>query len=259
MDFSRVAGSATVTDPRSVDKGLRTYLLRVYNHMAAGLAVTGIAALFAYYMAVTGDASASSTQIGEGLYLTGFGRLIFSGPIGFVLLLAPLGLAIFLNSRISTMSVLTAQLSFGFYSLLMGVSLSSVFLVYTSESITKTFFVAAAMFGSMSLFGHTTKRDLSSWGSFLFMGLIGIIIASVVNIFLASSLIGFMVSVAGVLVFTGLTAYDNQKIRAEYNANASASEVEKGRRAVLSALSLYLNFINLLLMLLRLMGNERQR
>ena len=161
----------------------------------------------------------------------------------------------FLSFRIQKMSVAAAQATFWVYAALVGVSLASIFLVYSQQSITQVFFITAATFGAMSLYGYTTKRDLTGMGSFLFMGLIGIIIASVVNIFLASSALGFAISVIGVLIFTGLTAYDTQKIKEMYSVNDDGTVA--GRKAIMGALSLYLDFINLFLMLLRLFGQSR--
>ncbi len=227
-----------------VDAGLRAYMLRVYNYMALGLAITGVAALASVYFAFD--------QATGGL--TAFGQAIYLSPLKWVVILAPLAMVFFLSFRIQSMSASTAQTTFWIYAALMGLSLSSIFLVYTGNSIARVFFITAASFGALSLFGYTTKRDLSAWGSFLFMGLIGIIIASLVNIFLASSALQFAISVIGVLVFAGLTAYDTQQIKEMYYA-ADSSEVA-GKKAVMGALRLYLDFINLFLMLLQLFGNR---
>jgi len=175
--------------------------------------------------------------------------------LGWVALLAPLGFVMFLSFRINRMSLGAAQATFWGYAALMGVSLAPVLLLYTGASVAQTFFITAATFGAMSLYGYTTKRDLSGLGSFLFMGLIGLIIASVVNIFLASSMMQWVISVAGVLIFTGLTAYDTQWIKEMYVANDDGTV--SGRKAILGALKLYLDFINLFMMLMRLMGDRR--
>jgi len=239
-EFERnYARSGTVADVQAVDEGLRAYMLRVYNYMGIGLALTGIVAYSMATMAMSNQA---------------FAEAVYGSPLMWVIILAPLGMVFFLSFRINKMSVSAAQTTFWIFAALMGASLSSIFLVYTGQSITQVFFVTAATFGSVSLYGYTTKKDLSGWGSFLFMGLIGIIIAMVVNIFLASSALQFAISVIGVLVFTGLTAYDTQQIKEMYYEGDSA--VVAGRKAIMGALRLYLDFINLFLMLLRLFGNR---
>jgi hypothetical protein len=220
-----------------IDEGLRSYLLQVYNYMGLGLAITGVVA---FLVAAT-----------PALYVP-----IFTTPLKWVVMLAPLGFVFFLGARIQTMSVSAAQLTFWAFAAVMGLSMASIFLVFTGESIARVFFITAAMFGAMSLYGYTTKRDLSGWGSFLFMGLIGIIIASLVNLFLASAAVHFAVSVIGVLVFTGLTAYDTQRIKEMYY-ELDAADVAT-RKAIMGALSLYLDFINMFVMLLHLFGTSRE-
>ena len=237
-----------------IDEGLRTYMLRVYNYMAVGLGITGIVAFGVFLMAVSQDPAGAVAQLKDGTYLTSFGKLMFVSPLKWVVMLAPLGMVFYLSARIGRMSVSSAQLAFWVFAGLMGASLSSIFLVYTHGSIARVFFITAAAFGGLSLYGYTTKKDLSGFGSFLVMGLIGIIIASLVNIFLASSALQFAISVIGVLVFAGLTAYDTQRIKEMYYA-ADNSEIA-GRKAIMGALSLYLDFINMFLMLLQLFGNR---
>ncbi|MEM8796723.1 MAG: Bax inhibitor-1/YccA family protein, partial [Pseudomonadota bacterium] len=187
-------------------------------------------------------------------YLTQFGATLWTSPLKWVVMLAPLAMVFFMSFRVHKMSVGAAQSTFWAFAALMGMSLSTILLVYTSESIVRVFFITAAAFGSLSLFGYTTKRDISGWGSFLFMGLIGIIIAMVVNIFMQSSALQFAISVIGVLVFAGLTAYDTQRIKEMYFEGDG--EVAMGRKAIMGALSLYLNFINMFIMLLQLFGNR---
>ncbi len=224
---------------QATDEGLRSYMLTVYNYMGLGLAITG---LVAFIVAST-----------PALYVP-----IFTSPLKWVVMLAPLGFVFFLGARIQSMSASAAQITFWAFAAVMGISMASIFLVYTGESIARVFFITAATFGAVSLYGYTTKRDLAGMGSFLFMGLIGIVIASLVNIFLASSALQFAISVIGVLVFTGLTAWDTQRLKEEYlsgYARAGAEMVAKG--AIMGALSLYLNFINLFMMLLQLFGNQR--
>lgn len=218
----------------AVDPGLRAYMLRVYNYMAAGVGLTGVVAMLTYQF--TGDA-------------------LLQSPLIWVFMLAPLALVFFISARINTLSVETARLLFFVYAASVGLSLSTIFHVYTSTSITRVFFISAAAFGALSLWGYTTRRDLSGFGTFLFMGVIGIVIASVVNIFLRSSGLDWMISVIGVGVFAGLTAYDTQRIKGMYDGSDDATAT--GRKAVMGALSLYLDFINLFMMLLRLMGGRR--
>jgi uncharacterized protein len=239
----------------AIDEGLRAHMLRVYNYMAIGLGITGILAYVTYSLATTTDPSQSVGQMANGVMLTSLGAAIYGGPIMWVLILAPLAMVFFLSFRINKLSVGAAQFTFWAYAALLGISLSSIFVVYTAQSITQVFFISAATFGAMSLYGYTTKRDLSQFGSFLIMGLIGIIIAMLVNIFLQSSALGFAISVIGVLIFVGLTAYDTQKIKTMYSANDDGTVA--GRKAIMGALALYLDFLNIFLFLLQLFGDRR--
>lgn len=243
-----VAGGASV--PAEIDQGLRSYMLSVYNYMALGLAITGFAAIGAFMMAVTNDPSAAAAQARGGMYLTSFGVMLFTSPLKWVVMLAPLGMVFFLSARLHAMSNTSAQIAFYVFAGLMGLSLSSIFLVYTGASIARVFFFTAAAFGALSLYGYTTKRDLAPMGTFLIMGLFGIVIASLVNLFIGSSMVQFVVSVLGVLIFSGLTAYDTQRIKESYY------EGDMGNSAIGGALSLYLNFINMFTMLLSLFGNR---
>jgi uncharacterized protein len=218
----------------AVDLGLRAYMLRVYNYMATGVGLTGLVALLTYQF--TGDA-------------------LLRSPLIWVFMLAPLALVFFLSSRINTLSAEMARLLFFVYAASVGVSLSIIFHVYTGASITRVFFISAAAFGALSIWGYTTQRELSGFGTFLIMGVIGIVIASIVNIFLKSSGLDWMISIIGVGVFAGLTAYDTQRIKGMYDRSDDATS--SGRKAVMGALSLYLDFINLFIMLLRLAGNRR--
>ena len=219
-----------------IDVGLREYMLRVYNYMASGLALTGIVAFaFAQYL-FANPALAHS-------------------PVMFLIMLAPLGLVMWLSFGLNRMQASTAQLLFWLYAGVMGLSLASVFLVFTGVSIARVFFITAGTFGAMSLYGYTTRRDLSQFGSFLFMGLIGIIIAGLVNIFIGSSALQFAISVIGVIVFTGLTAWDTQQIKEMYY---EGDDYETGsKKAIMGALRLYLDFINLFMMLMQLLGTRR--
>ena len=224
----------TTLTQAQVDEGLRSYMLRVYNYMGSGLALTGIVA---YVVAHTG------------LY-----QALFGSGIGFVVMFAPLGIVFFMGAKIRTMKPSTAQTLFWAFSILMGASLSYIFLTYTATSIVRVFFITAATFGAMSLYGYTTKRSLARWGSFLFMWLIGVIIAMVVNIFMQSEFMQYVISVVGVLVFTGLTAYDTQRIKQTYVETDGQAVMTK--KAIMGALNLYLNFINLFILLLHLFGGR---
>ena len=235
------------TDPRlaqpglavpATDEGLRSFMLSVYNYMGLGLALTGLVAIVV--------ASTPALLVPT-----------FTTPLKWVVMLAPLGFVFFLSARIHAMSTSAAQITFWLFAAVMGISMASIFLVFTGESIARVFFVTAATFGAVSLWGYTTKRDLTGMGSFLFMGLIGIIIASLVNIFVGSSAVQFAVSVIGVLVFTGLTAWDTQRLKNEYLGSLQAGGEYVAKGAIMGALSLYLNFINLFMMLLQLFGNQR--
>ena len=226
-----------------VDQGLRSYMLKVYNYMGAGLAITGVAAYGTFHAAV--DAAGG---------LTAFGNAIFVGPLKWVLILAPLALVILLSFRISRMSVSAAQMTFWAYAALVGVSFASLGLIYTAGSIAQVFFITAGTFGALSLYGYTTKRDLAGFGSFLFMGLIGLIIASLVNLFFQNSMFNLVLSAIGVLIFTGLTAWDTQQIKEMYYEADDVAVM--GRKAIMGALRLYLDFINLFLSLLRIFGSR---
>lgn len=233
----------------AVDEGLRAYMLRVYNYMSCGILLTGIVAYLTYFAAV-----ARNADVG-GFALTAFGQLLYGSPLKWIVMLAPLASVMFLSVRISTMSVGAAQFCFWLFSAVMGLSLSSIFLLYTGESITRVFFVTAAAFAALSMYGYTTRRDLSAWGTFLIMGVIGIVLASLVNLWLQSNSLQFALSTIGVLVFAGLTAYDTQRIKGVYyevRGNATAAS----KAAIMGALSLYLDFINMFIMLLSLFGRR---
>ncbi len=236
-----------------IDEGLRAHMLRVYNYMVLGLAITGVLALGTFNLSFSDAPTAYA--LNNGLYLTDLGYALFGSPLRWVIMLAPLGMVFFLSFRIQKMSVGAAQITFWAFAALLGISLSSIFAVYTATSITQVFFISAATFGAMSLWGYTTKRDLTAMGSFLMMGLIGVIIAMVVNLFLASSALAFAISVIGVLIFVGLTAYDTQKIKEMYSVSDDGTV--SGRKAIMGALALYLDFINIFLFMLQLFGDRR--
>jgi FtsH-binding integral membrane protein len=262
-DFDRNVAAAQYGRPLTgaeaavVDAGLRAYMLRIYNYMVLGLAITGFAALGAYMLAVTGDPAQAVARLRDGIMLTNFGYAIFVSPLKWVIILAPLAMVFLLSFGVNRMRPATAQIAFWVFSALVGISLSAIFLVYTHTSIVRVFFITAASFGALSLWGYTTQRDLSGWGSFLIMGLFGIIIASLVNIFLASTALQWTVSVIGVLVFAGLTAWDTQRLKSEYIYGAMQGDVLE-RSAIMGALSLYLDFLNMFTFLLQLFGQKQE-
>ena len=248
LDFNQRSFTKT-TDQASIDQGLRAYMLKVYNYMTIGLLITGLVAYF------FGKASIETNGVGQIIGLTSVGNMLFDSPIQWVVMLAPLGMVFYLSFRINKMSLSAAQSTFWIFATLMGLSLASIFIVYTGASITRVFFICSGTFAAMSLYGYTTKRDLTAMGGFLIMGLFGIIIASIVNIFMQSPAMYFAISIIGVLIFVGLTAYDTQKIKNMYYA--ADSETLSGKKAIMGALTLYLDFINLFIMLLRLFGQRR--
>jgi FtsH-binding integral membrane protein len=249
-DFDRnvAARGGFATRTAEIDAGLRAYMLRVYNYMAAGVALTGVVSWLTF------NAAVQTTGAGQ-LALTSFGQTIYGGPVMIVLFLATLGIVFFLSFRVHAMQPATALGLFMVYAALLGVMLSSVFLTYTHASIARTFFISAASFGALSLYGYTTQRDLSPIGSFLIMGLFGLILAMLVNIVLKSTGLDFAISAIGVLIFAGLTAWDTQRIKEMYNVQDDGTVA--GRKAVMGALALYLDFINLFLFLLRFLGDRR--
>lgn len=234
MTQGRSAGFAPAA---AHDEGLRAHMLRIYNYMGLGLVLTGLVAVLV--------ASVPS------LYVP-----IFGSPLKWLVMLAPLGFVLFLSFRIDAISGATAQLLFWAFCAVMGLSLASVFLVFTGTSIARAFFGAAAMFAATSLFGYTTRRDLTQFGSFLIMGLIGVVIASIINIFLGSSALQFAISIIGIIVFVGLTAWDTQAIKLQYGEHHDDQTRQK--LAVMGALSLYLNFVNIFQLLLSLTGQQEE-
>lgn len=245
-------GRVATADAAAIDAGLRAYMLRVYNWMASGLLLTGIVAYFI----------ANNPAIASLFYeVVRTPRGLATAPtlLGWVAMFSPLAFILVLSFGINRMSKTTAQALFWVFCATMGASLSNIFAVYTQASIASTFFITASMFAAVSLYGYTTKADLTRMGSFMMMGLIGIIIAAVVNIFLQSSALQFAISVIGVVVFVGLTAYDTQRIKADYIEHAYAEGTElAGKRSVFDALALYLNFVNLFQLLLQFMGVRQQ-
>jgi uncharacterized protein len=240
----RTTYGATGSVPRSGavarDEGLRTYMLSVYNYMASGVLLTGLVAIAMVY---TGAVGALFTPAGPSM-------------LGWIVMFAPLGLVLWLSFGINRLSESSAKTLFWVYAALMGASLSTIFLAYTGASIARTFFAAAAAFGALSLYGYTTKKDLSGLGTFLIMGLVGLIVMSLINLFLQSATIHWVVGIVGVLLFAGLTAYDTQKIKNMYDYVGGTAF--RGKSIVMGALTLYLDFINLFLFLLRFMGQNRE-
>jgi uncharacterized protein len=244
-------------DSFAIDEGLRAYMIRVYNYMGIGLVLTGAVAYAFYMMAVTTDPSQAVAKMQNGLMLTALGKAIYASWLRWVIAFAPLIIVFVFAARVNRMSSSTAQGVFWLFAALMGLSLSSIFVVYTGASISRIFFITAATFGAVSIYGYTTKRDLTQLGSFLIMGVIGLVIASIVNAFLGSTGLQFAISVLAVLIFTGLTAYDTQQLKDNYYSNAQGGEETLGRSAIMGALSLYLDFINIFIALLQLFGDRR--
>ena len=246
MNDPKMMNSAAAS-AADIDAGLRSYMLGVYNYMTTALAVTG---LFAYGIKML----AVGTNAAGQKYLTGLGQLLYTTPLQWVVMLAPIGLMFYLTAAMGKMKLRSAQTMFYVYAGLMGVSLASVLLVFTGESVARVFFITAGAFAGLSLYGYTTKRDLGPIGAFLIMGVIGLLLASIANIFMQSQGMELMISVVGVLLFAGLTAYDTQRIKSMYMISDSHEVAQK--KSIYGALTLYLDFINMFIMLLRLMGNR---
>lgn len=231
-----------------IDEGLRAHMLRVYNYMVSGLVVTGLVAWGMFSMSFV-------VENGSVIGVTELGNVVYNSPLKWVVMLSPLAFILALSFGVQRMSFATLQFVFFAFAAVMGVSMATIFATFSGDSIARVFFITAGTFAAMSLYGYTTKRDLTKMGSFLFMGLIGIIIASVVNIFVGSSALQFAISVIGVLVFVGLTAYDTQRIKMDFLEFRSHGEAVS-KMAIMGAVSLYLDFVNLFYMLLSLFGNR---
>ena len=231
--------NATTAKTAQVDAGLRSYMLGVYNHMTTALLVTGLFAFGTKWLALTN---------------AGFAQLVFGSPLKWVIALAPIGIVLLLSTRINRMSANSARNMFYLFSAVMGMSLASVLIVYTGASVARAFFVTSGAFAGLSLYGYTTSRNLTAMGSFLIIGVFGILLATIVNIFLASTGLDFLISVVGVLVFAGLTAYDTQRIKMMYSGTDGASD--RAKKSIFGALALYLDFINMFLFILRLFGSR---
>ncbi|WP_299353692.1 Bax inhibitor-1/YccA family protein [uncultured Shimia sp.] len=255
-EFDTIQGTAGVRTAE-IDQGLRAHMNKVYGTMSVGTFITFLAAWAIAGMAVTTDPSNASVMVRDGQFLTGLGEAIYMSPLKWVIMLAPLGMVFGFGAVLNRISAAGAQLYFYVFATLMGLSISSIFIVYAGASIAQVFLITSIAFAGLSLWGYTTKKDISGWGSFLIMGLIGIIVAMIVNIFMQSEAIAFAVSIIGVLIFAGLTAYDTQKIKTTYLQMSHSGDTEwLGKAAIMGALSLYLDFINLFMMLLSLLGNR---
>jgi FtsH-binding integral membrane protein len=249
-------GTGFARTAAQVDQGLRSFMLGVYNNMVLGLAISALVALGINMAATTADPSGAVARAG-GIYLTEFGRILYTSPLKWVIALAPLAFIFLFSFRMDRMSAAAARMTFFSFAAVMGASLSTLLLVYTGASVVQVFFITAASFGALSLWGYTTKRSLSGMGSFLIMGLIGLLIASVVNIFMMSSALQFGISVIGVLIFAGLTAYDTQKLKDMY-VHGNFDTEAAAKVSVFGALTLYLDFINMFQFLLALLGNRNE-
>ncbi|ARO15197.1 Membrane protein, putative [Ketogulonicigenium robustum] len=240
-----------------IDQGLKAHMNKVYATMSIGMIITGLAAWAVSGLAVTNVAT--QYQLGTGRYLTEFGYALYATPLKWVIMLLPIGMVFAFGALINRLSTAGAQLFFYAYAAAMGLSLSSIFLVFTGTSIVQVFLVTAIAFASLSLYGYTTKRDISGWGTFLIMGVVGLLLASIVNIFLGSGPLQMAISALGVLIFAGLTAYDTQNIKNTYVQHAVHGDTEwLGKAAIMGALNLYLDFINMFMMLLQLFGNRQE-
>ncbi len=254
----RAAGvSGAGTRSAQIDEGLRAHMNKVYGTMSVGTFITFLAAWAISGLATTTDPSGAVAQISSDTYLTQLGSALYLSPLKWVIMFAPLIFVFAFSAGINRMSAATAQLVFYVFATVMGLSLSSIFLVFTGYSIIQVFLVTSIAFAGLSLWGYVTKKDISGWGSFLIMGVIGLIVASIINIFVASAAIQFAISILGVLIFAGLTAYDTQKIKNTYLEMAAHGDQEwLGKAAIMGALSLYLDFINMFMFLLQLLGNR---
>jgi hypothetical protein len=264
---TQYAGGVSRAEAAAIDQGLRAYMLHIYNYMAIGLAITGLAALGIYMLSVTSDPATAAkvlrgaaeipARVAGNMYLTPIGYALFVSPLKWLVILAPLGLVFALSFGVRKMRPAVAQVMFWLFATLVGLSLGSIFLVYTHTSIVRVFFITSAAFGALSLWGYTTKRDIAGFGAFLIMGLFGIIIAGLVNMFLASTMLQWVISVAGVLIFAGLTAWDTQRLKNEYLYEAMEGD-DLERSAIMGALSLYLDFLNLFTLLMQLLGQREE-
>ncbi|AFO91878.1 Bax inhibitor-1/YccA family protein [Phaeobacter inhibens] len=240
-----------------IDAGLRAHMNKVYGTMAVGTFITFLAAWAISGLAVTTDPANAAAQLSADRYLTSIGYALYASPLKWVIMFAPLAFVFGISAAANRMSAAGVQLLFYVFATVMGLSISSIFLVFTGESIVQVFLITSIAFAGLSLVGYTTKKDLSGMGAFLIMGLIGLIVLAIANMFIASSVLANVISFVGVLIFAGLTAYDTQRIKNEYLQHAHMGDQEwLGKAAIMGALSLYLDFINMFMMLLQLLGNR---
>ena len=251
----RTAGIRTAAQ---IDQGLRAHMNKVYGSMSIGMLITAAAAWAIAGLAVTADPTNATVAVREGQYLTGLGEAIYMSPLRWVLMFAPLAFIFFgWGAILRRANAATAQVAFFAFAALIGISMSSIFLIYTSFSIVQTFLVTSIAFAGLSLYGYTTKKDLSGMGTFLMMGVIGLIFAMIINIFLQSPAMMFAISAIGVLIFAGLTAFDTQRLKTDYIAHASHGDQEwLDKAAIDGSLSLYINFLNMFQFLLMFMGSQ---
>jgi FtsH-binding integral membrane protein len=252
---AQTSAAPSVAEQAQLDQGLRSYMLGIYNYMTIAMVITGGVAMGLANFLVAGSPAEAVAVMQNGVHLTQLGATIFGSPLQWVVMFAPLAFVMVLSFGINKLSASAARMIFFVYAAVMGVSLSSIFLIYSGASIAQTFFVTAAAFGGLSLYGYTTKRSLSGMGSFLLMGLIGLIVAMVVNIFLQSGMLMFAINAIGVLIFSGLVAYDTQRLKHMYDAVSHSGEL-MAKTSIMGALSLYLNFVNLFMFLLSFLGNR---
>ena len=255
-EFDTIRGTATASAAH-IDVGLRAHMNKVYGNMSVGMLITFAAAWALSGLAVTSDPSGAVAQIGADKYLTSLGHALYASPLKWVLMFAPLAMVFGFGAAINRLSAAGAQLFFFVFAALMGASISSIFLVFTGQSIIQVFLITSIAFAGLSLYGYTTKKDLSAMGTFLMMGLIGLFVAMIVNMFMQSTAMMFAISAIGVLIFAGLTAYDTQKVKTTYLELGHSGDQEMlGKAAIMGALSLYLDFINMFMFLLQLFGNR---
>ena len=256
-EFDTIRAGRAGTRTLAIDEGLRAHMNKVYGLMSVGMLLTALAAWAIAGLASTTDPSLAVGQLRNGTMLTSFGETLYMSPLRWVVMFAPLAFVFAFGAMINRVSAAAAQLMFFAFAATMGVSISSIFLVYTSMSIVQTFLITAIAFAGLSLWGYTTKKDISGWGSFLIMGVIGLLVASIVNLFLGSGIVQLAISALGVLIFAGLTAYDTQSIKNTYIAHAQHGDSEwLGKSAIMGALNLYLDFINMFMFLLQFLGNR---
>ena len=257
-DTGRTMGRAAAgVQAADIDEGLRAHMNKVYGTMSVGMLITFAAAWAISGLATTTDPALAAAQIGEGKYLTSLGAAIYTSPLKWVIMFLPLAFVFGFGAAINRLSAASAQLVFYVFAATMGLSISWIFMVFTGYSVIQVFLITSIAFAGLSIWGYTTKKDISGWGSFLIMGVIGLIVASIINIFLVSPAIMFAISIIGVLIFAGLTAYDTQKIKNTYLEMAHTGDQEwLGKAAIMGALNLYLDFINMFMFLLQLLGNR---